>query len=221
MSRFLTYTFPAGNTQDVCLSQTLAGGGNLNLNGNLVNPLNKQVSFIQKGYSRQISLTSGGNLSGATFTINGIQNGVAISENITGPNNNTVYSIQIYDVINSISVDQAVNAISVGTGFSGFFPLIGINLEKDVINYTLTIARLTDVSVSFSVYGTLDRIINNGQTYANNITNNQNLFQIQAPATTANFVYSGLTGIYAYILVQLGAAAGTIDKSMKLNFIQT
>jgi hypothetical protein len=47
MSRFLTYTFPAGNTQDVCLSQTLTGFDNLNLNGNLVNPLNKQVSFIQ------------------------------------------------------------------------------------------------------------------------------------------------------------------------------
>jgi hypothetical protein len=221
MSRFLTYTFPAGNTQDVCLSQTLTGTGNLNLNGNLVNPLNKQVSFIQKGYSRQISLTSANDLSAKTFTINGIQNGVVISETITGPNNNIVYSTQIYDVINSISVNGAVTNISVGTGFSGFFPLIGINLEKDVVNYTLTIARLTDASVSFSVYGTLDRVINNGKTYSDNVSNNKNLFQIQAPDTTANFVYSGLTGIYAYILVQLGATSGTIDKSMKLNFIQT
>lgn len=219
MSRSLSYIFPAGNTTDVCLLQTLGGAGNLNLNGNLANLVNGQVSFIQKGYSRQISLTSGNNLSGRTFTVTGMQNGVTLTENITGPNNNTVYSVQVYDVINSISVDGAVNAVSVGTGWQGFFPLIGINFERDFINYTLTLARLTAASVSFSVYGTLDNIVNN-KTYLDHITNNSNLFQIQAPSTTANYVYSGLTGTYTYILVPLGAGVGTITNSMKLNFIQ-
>ena len=219
MSRSLSYIFPAGNTTDVCLLQTLGGAGNLNLNGNLANLVNGQVSFIQKGYSRQISLTSGNNLSGRTFTVTGMQNGVTLTENITGPNNNTVYSVQVYDVINSISVDGGAAGISIGTGWQGFFPLIGINLERDVINYTLTLARLTAASVSFSVYGTLDNIVNN-RTYLDHIANNSNLFQIQAPSTTANYVYSGLTGTYTYILVQLGAGVGTIANSMKLNFIQ-
>lgn len=219
MSRSLSYIFPAGNTTDVCLLQTLGGVGNLNLNGNLANLVNGQVSFIQKGYSRQISLTSVNNLSGRTFTVTGMQNGVTLTENITGPNNNTVYSVQVYDVINSISVDGGAVGISIGTGWQGFFPLIGINLERDVINYTLTLARLTAASVSFSVYGTLDNIVNN-RTYLDHITNNSNLFQIQAPSTTANYVYSGLTGTYTYILVQLGTGVGTIANSMKLNFIQ-
>lgn len=214
MSRSLSYIFPAGNTTDVCLLQTLGGAGNLNLNGNLANLVNGQVSFIQKGYSRQISLTSVNNLSGRTFTVTGMQNGVTLTENITGPNNNTVYSVQVYDV-----VDGGAVGISIGTGWQGFFPLIGINLERDVINYTLTLARLTAASVSFSVYGTLDNIVNN-RTYLDHITNNSNLFQIQAPSTTANYVYSGLTGTYTYILVQLGTGVGTIANSMKLNFIQ-
>jgi len=219
MSRSLSYIFPAGNTTDVCLLQILTGAGNLTINGNLANLVNGQVSFIQKGYSRQISFTSVNNLSARQFTITGMQNGVTIIENVTGPNNNTVYSVQVYDVISSISVDGAVNGVSVGTGWQGFFPLIAINLERDVINYTLTLARLTATSVSFSVYGTLDNIVNN-RTYLDHITNNANLFQIQAPSTTANYVYSGLTGTYTYILVQLGAGVGTIANSMKLNFIQ-
>lgn len=219
MSRSLSYIFPAGNTTDVCLLQTLGTAGNLTINGNLANLVNGQISFIQKGYRRQISFTSLNNLSARQFTITGMQNGVTITENITGPNNNTVYSVQVYDVVSFISVDGAVNGVSVGTGWQGFFPLIAINLERDVINYTLTLAKLTATSISFSVYGTLDNIVNN-RTYLDHITNNANLFQIQAPSTTANYVYSGLTGTYTYILVQLGAGVGTIANSMKLNFIQ-
>ncbi len=221
MSRSLSYIFPAGNTTDVCKLQTLLGlePVNLELNGNLANSINSQVSFLEKGYSRQISLTSANDLSGNQFTITGTQNGITITENITGPNATTVYSVQVYDVINSIVADTGVDGISVGTGWKGFFPLIAINLERDVINYTLTLAKLTATSISFSVYGTLDNIVNN-RTYLDHITNNANLFQIQAPSTTANYVYSGLTGTYTYILVQLGAGVGTIANSMKLNFIQ-
>lgn len=219
MSRSLSYIFPAGNTTDVCALQTLTGAGNLVLNGNLANPITNQVSFIAKGYSRSVSITSGDDLSARTFTVNGIQNGIIITETITGPNNTTVYGVEVYDVITSISVDDVATAVSIGSGWKGFFPLIGINLERDFINYTLTLAKLTANSVSFSVYGTLDNIINN-KTYLDNITNNANLFQIQAPGITANFVYSGLTGTYSYILVQLGADQTRIANSMKLNFIQ-
>jgi hypothetical protein len=219
MARRLTYTFPGGNTTDVCLLQNTGEAGNLVINGNLANLLNGQVSFIQKGYSRQISLTSGNDLSGETFTVIGTQNGVAFTENITGPNNTTVYSDQIYDVITSITVDGAVNGISVGTGWQGFFSLIAINLDRDFINYTLTLARLTADSVSFSVYGTLANIVNN-RTYLDHITNNSNLFQIEAPSTADNYIHSGLSRTFLSLLVQLGEDPSTINNSMQLNFIQ-
>lgn len=217
MSRSLSYIFPAGNTTDVCLTKNIGGAGTLILDGNLVDKVTNSLNFLKYGYSRQLSCTTtqGDNV---TFTINGIQNGVLISEDLVA-NNNTVYSVQVYDVVTSISIDRDATGVSVGTGWKGFFPLIAINLERDVINYTLTLARLTAASVSFSVYGTLDNIVNN-RTYLDHIANNANLFQIQAPSTTANYVYSGLTGTYTYILVQLGANATTIANSMKLNFIQ-
>jgi hypothetical protein len=218
MSRSLSYIFPAGNNTDVCLTKDIGGAGTLILDGNLVDKVTNTLNFLKYGYSRQLSCTTT-QANNVIFTINGIQNGVFITENLTA-NNNTVYSVQVYDVITSISINRVATGVRVGTGWKGFFPLIAINLERDVINYTLTLARLTAASVSFSVYGTLDNIVNN-RTYLDRITNNDaNLFQIQAPSTTANYVYSGLTGTYTYILVQLGADVGTIANSMKLNFIQ-
>lgn len=217
MARRLTYTFPAGNTTDVCLTKNIGGAGLLILDGNLVDKVTNTLNFLKYGYSRQLSCTTT-QANNVVFTINGIQNGVFISENLTA-NNNTVYSVQIYDVITSISIDRDATGVSVGTGWKGFFPLIAINLDRDFVNYTLTLARLSAASISFSVYGTLANIVNN-RTYLDHITNNSNLFQVQAPSTTANYVYSGLTGTYAYILVQLGADVSTIANSMQLNFIQ-
>jgi hypothetical protein len=224
MARFLSYTFPAGNEQDVCLTQTLAAAGKLIINGNLATPVNNTVSFLNKGYIRQISITSVNNLTGVTFTINGIQNGVSITESITGPNSTTVYSVLAYDSITSISSNGAANAVSVGTGWFGIFPLIGINMERDVINYTLTIARLTAASVPFALFGTIANIVNNGHTYMDIITNNMNLFQIRAVGIGDNYIYStnsNATAIYSSFFITLGANATTIANSMTLNFIQT
>lgn len=221
MARFLSYTFPAGNTQDVCLTQTLAAAGNLTINGNLATPVNNTVSFLNKGYSRQISITSDGT---QAFIVNGIQNGVPISENITGIIATAVYSVQIYDSITSISVGAAAT-VSVGTGWAGFFPLIGINLDRDVVNYTLTIAAgSAGNSIPFALFGTIANIVNNGHTYTDIINNNQNLFSLRAIAVGNNYIHSTNTGtvaIYSSLLVQLGSAAGTIANSMTLNFIQT
>lgn len=56
MTRNLSYTFPAGNTSDVCAIQTSAGAGNLILNSNLANQYayaegtianSMQLNFIQ------------------------------------------------------------------------------------------------------------------------------------------------------------------------------
>jgi len=228
MSRFLTYTFPAGNPTDICALQTLVGAGNLSLNGNLVDPTTGILNFLKYGYSRQLSLTSGNNLSARNFTINGTQNGVPLSEIIGGPNNNTVYSVQVYDTVTSISVNGAVNAVSIGTGWQGFFPLIGINLDREVINYTLTLAT-NGTNNSIAVFGTIENIINNGSTYLNSITNDYNLFTIKALTALNQYSYYNYPGtaaapnpIYSSLLIQLGtAAAAAINVPIKLNFIQT
>src|SRR5271155_6191383 len=164
MSISLKYIFPVANVADVCAAQTTAGAANLVLNGNLANPNSDQVSFISRGYSRSVSLTSTGNLSGVNFTIVGTQNGVPVSQTLSGPNNNTIYANPTtitYDVITSITVNGAVaTAVSIGTGYTGFFPLININLEKrsGITNYSLSTAQLTAASIHTTIYNTNDNI---------------------------------------------------------------
>jgi hypothetical protein len=238
MSRFLSYTFPAGNATDVCTPQTIGAAGNLILNGNLANPLTGNISFTNKGYSRGISITSTSNLTGVNFTISGTQNGVQISTTVAGPNNTISYPVDgngnqlIFDVITSISVNGAIaNNVSIGSGWQGFFPLIGINLEREVINYTLTVASLTGNNNTISLFGTLDNIANNGSTYLNTVTNNYNVFALAAsPITTkAQFAYSNIypgtafatiNPTYSSLLVQVGTSAASITYAMKMNFIQ-
>jgi hypothetical protein len=222
MSRRLRYVFPVGTTQDICLTQTLAGAGNLTFNGNLVDKVLNQVSFISKGYSRSISFFSANDLSAINFTITGTQNGVPITEVRAGPTaGNTVYSVQIYDVITSITTTVAAAAISVGSGLLGYFPLIGIDsfTKSNVINYTLSLAKLTAAQVNTAVFGTVDNIGNNGRTYLDNVTNNFNVFQIRAVAVTDNYIYSNAGNpTYSYLIVAVTQTA--VVDTIQMNFTQ-
>lgn len=64
----------------------------------------------------QITLTSTGNLSGITFAIVGLSiTGAPLTENLAGPNNNTVTSVNSYSAITSITPGGAVaTAVSAG-----------------------------------------------------------------------------------------------------------
>ena len=220
MSRTLRYVFPAGNTTAVCLLQTLNSAGSLALNGTLANPINSQVSFISRGYARQISLTSANNLSGRTFTITGSQNGVVVIENLTGPNNNTVYSTEFYDVINSISVNGAAAAVSAGSGHSGFFKLIGINLERPIISYALSIQQETVASIPSLLYNTLLDIT--GVDTFLNLTTNSNLFEVKANNVSNNQYFLPAANIVPCkaILIGIEGSGLTLANSISVNFIQ-
>jgi hypothetical protein len=216
------YLFPDCNTQDICLIQSTTGAVSLVINGNLAS--GGIVPFINNGYSRQVSFTSANNLSGSSFTINGLQNGVVVSEVVTGPNNNTVYSTNVYDVVSSIVASGIVAGVSVGSGFSGFFKIvspiytgIGGNLNY---NFTLGSTFGTNV-IGTTVYGSLVNIINNGSTFSNLITNNVGtLYQIKAFGNQAAYIYTANTTLYAYILIQLTGSSSTIGNSTTLTFLQ-
>ena len=106
----ITTTIPTGGTDDVCLSQTVLTNGFVTINGLT------RGNFISSGYMRTISFTSTNDLSAMFFTIIGVQNGVPITENVTGPNNDTVYSFHYYDSITSIQASAGAAAIEVGSG---------------------------------------------------------------------------------------------------------
>jgi hypothetical protein len=230
MARYLRYVFPAANTSDVCALQTTVGAGNLVLNGNLSNQINSEVSFVSHGYSRSISLTSANDLSGVGFTISGIQNGVLITENLVGPNGNTVYSAEIYDKIYSITTDGVVNQVSVGTGYTGFFPLININLERDNIDYILTTSKLTAASIHTTIFSTVLDIKNNGATFLAAVGNNFNLFTIKEDEAEDQYIFpvppSGVAPYfqpsppYNSLLIYISGQAAEVANSIDMNFRQ-
>jgi hypothetical protein len=214
------YIFPDANTQDVCLIQDTTGMVNLILNGNLAS--SGSVSFISNGYSRQVSFTSVNNLSGATFTIYGTQNGVAINEVVTGPNDDTVYSTLVYDVVTVITSSAAVSGVSVGSGYNGFFQLISPNITGSYLNYNFSLGSTFGTNIiGTTVYGTLDNIVNNGTTFANIITNNVGtLYTIKTSGSTAFYMYPDNTTIVQSILIQLTGSSSTIGNSITLTFLQ-
>ena len=230
MARYLRYVFPVANNLDVCALQTTAGAANLVLNGNLANQVTNQVSFIDRGYSRSISLTSANNLGGVNFTISGIQNGVLVTEVLVGPNNNTVYSAQIYDKIYSITTNNAVNQVRAGTGYTGFFPLININLERDNINYILTTSKLTAVSIRTTIFSTVLDIKNNGATFLDSVNNNFNLFQIKGSAAENQYIFPVPPTVpapffqpsppYNSLLIYINGQAAEVANSIDMNFTQ-
>lgn len=224
MSRYLNYVFPAGNTQDVCLTQTLAGAGNLALNGNLANSIHSQVSFIERGYSRNVSLTSANDLSARQFTITGTQNGVHITENIVGPNANTVYSVESYDVIQSILVDGAAAAVSIGTGHSGFV-VVDVNLEKDVINCALSVSN-PNATINTTLFGTYNDLSATKRTYADLVSSDFTLFSINDESTdTYNASNSEGASVpiqlYKSLLVLIVGTNATIAQTIQVIFRQT
>ncbi len=235
MSRFLSYTFPAAgaaaNAIEVAQAQPLIAAGSLTLNGTLVTPVTGVMSFAAHGYSRNISLYSASDFSGVAFVITGIQNGVSISETIAaGPNGSTVYSTKIYDSVTSITSNGGAVApavISAGVGGLGFFPLIGVNLWPEVVNYTLTLASLTTVGDPYvALWGSLGDIASNGSTYLQTVTNALAklvpVINIQAMGVnTPPLIYTNSSNpTYGFLLVQIGADNTLAAKALQMNFIQ-
>lgn len=219
MSRSLQYIFPATQTDAVCKTQTLGGAGNLILNGVLSNSINNQVIFLDHGYSRNISLTSVNNLAAVNITITGSQNGKLINEVIAGPNANIIYSNEIFDIIYSINANNAVNAISIGTGLKGFFPLININLQRDVINYSFSTFKLTAGSIDTSIYAFMTNIFNNNQ-YFIDMLGLEESFELKASA--ADDQYLNVDSLLCNsILCFIDGQAGQENNSIQMNFLQT
>lgn len=224
MSRSLTYTFPASNITDVCNLQTDIEGKFI-LNGNLANPTGSAIPFIDRGYSRSVNITSSDNLSASAFFIEGYQNGVFIREEIPiGPTaGQIVSSVQCYDTITSITTDLLNTAFNVriGSGYFGFMKLIGINIERDVINYSLSTSKLTAVTIPTTLYQVFTDITNNGHTFLDIAANNFNLTQINNATNDRYVLPVANATLCKSWLLKINGTTPTAANSIQLNFIQT
>lgn len=119
-----TLSFQAASATGVTTAQTPADGVDLTIDGTFAS--GGVATFYE---ATVINFASTSNLSTVTFTIFGTaDNGTAIFENVTGPNNTTVATVQYFKTVTSIEVatvttftTQTVsvgnsNSVSFGTG---------------------------------------------------------------------------------------------------------
>lgn len=158
MSIYTQTTWPVMNTAAVCALQNLSVAGPLLLNGTLANAdLPNQISFITNNFIRSVSITSTNDLSTYSFVISGFQNEAFVTETISGPNNDTIFGTQYYDIVTSIVVSGAVSDVSVGTGNSGYLPLITVNTNNigGNVNYSCSVLLPDDSGITYSLLQSL------------------------------------------------------------------
>ena len=108
----------------ICAAQTLLAAGGLTLDGALVSS-----SAVTPGVPCHVSIYSGGNLSGVTFTITGTDwYNDALTEDVTGPNADTVYSTYNFKTITAVAADGAVGT-NVEVGVAGSFETAWFPIE--------------------------------------------------------------------------------------------
>jgi hypothetical protein len=171
MATYIQRYWAAQDLQAVSLLQNLASPGALLLNGTYSNMLSNTINFNTQGFARNVSLTSVNNLSAATFTISGVQNNTVVTNTIAGPNANTVYTTDAFDIVSSITVNSAVNGVKVGTGLTGFFPILNrvtpnsFSISSPSTSYALGFTTESVSGCTYQVYQALSDQSGIGETY--------------------------------------------------------
>ncbi len=108
----------SASTTAIAIAQTLGGAGNLNLTSSSVSDGSNMDTTV--------TLTSTGNISGVTFTVTGTDaSGSTITEDITGPNSNTVTGSTKFLTVTQIAADAAVST-NTSAGFTATSGTAGI-----------------------------------------------------------------------------------------------
>lgn len=160
----VVYTFPAADSDAICLTQTLAAAGDLKINGPLQDYALTNDGVFQAtmpGIRRVVTITStaGSNLSTVLFTIYGKDvNLVTISQVVTGPTATTAVSTTQFHKVTRVAANAAVNsAVEIGTGSTG-----ATNWwVADRNTYPGNIAAATTVSgtISYTLQGTYEDML--------------------------------------------------------------
>jgi len=182
----------AGDGDGICTSQSVAG--QVAINGADSEEKNG-VRRVNYGRSapRRVSFSSGSNNSGLTFTIKGKDgSGIPVTETLTGPNNASVYTTNLFSVVDLIYSDGTSASLTVGDncGYVNFGSLsrqINITSDGNSSAITYTVAGL-------DVYGSVQTEDITGP--SSGTTNGTKFFRfvssVKASASDSNSVSSGV-----------------------------
>lgn len=146
---------PAPATDGVSEAQTPANNADLALDGDLTLPGEGAILY----FAATITLTSSSDFSGTTFTIVGTDaNGDPQTENLAGPNNDTVSSVKQYLTVTQIATDASgytVETVEAGAVYSylindGTFATGG--LATAPVPATVTLTSSDDLSAFTFVF---------------------------------------------------------------------
>jgi hypothetical protein len=217
MSRPVQISVPAVATAGIAALQTTAGATPLSFAaGTLLDRAatmqNVFRAIMGPGIQRKVSLTSGADIHLINFTIVGVDlQGVAVTEDLAGPTSNTVYSVNEYAVVTSITPDGAVaSAVSAGSGNAGSTRWVTCDQYISPNNYTVAI---TDVvgTIAATVQNTLNDL-NAGETatvfahptIAAVTANSESNYAY--PARFIRAIWTATSGSFIFRLIQAGVA---------------
>ncbi len=220
MSQFYEYNWPIPVVNGISLFQTLTANIPLLLNGSYVNKITGTINFIDFGIVPRITLNSAANLSGINFLITGYQNGVFISETLTGPNNTTVTSVNCFDTVTQIiPTGTTGSTVQVGVASVGYFPMILLNTAKtntSSISYALNIVAATANPATYQVFLSLKNNLGLGKYDDLTAAANGNFAAPAAAATASALIqYNSLA---SNLLIKIGTNAS--NSVLKAQFLQ-
>lgn len=221
MSQFYEYNWPAPVANGISLSQGLTANTPLLLNGSYVNKITRTVNFVNDfGIVPRITLNSAANLSGINFLITGYQNGVFISETLTGPNSTTVTSVNCFDTLLQIIPNTtSVSTVQVGVASVGYFPMILLNTAKlntSSISYALNMVAATANPATYQVFLSLKNNLGLGK-YDDLTSAANGNFAAAAAAATASALLQ-YNSLASNLLIKIGQNAN--NSVLKAQFLQ-
>ena len=195
--------------------------GSLILNPNTKDPSGESIYEFDSVW-RTVSLTSPDDNSAVTFVVTGIgttTDGTTqtsnpwsiISESITGPNNDTVHSANIYKRILSITYSggtTGISNVSAGFGSSGMTDIIFTNPNRLSWHASVQGQILNPSAIQYSVYRTLV----SQEDYKGGLINYLPSFVTPIGTTTTFFnnrfigIDYPVTGLYAYVSTNTGSS---------------
>ena len=196
----------AASANNICLSQTPSGAGNLVINGALASG-----GVATLDIARRVLFTFAGNETSKTFVVYGTdRNGNSITESLAGVNATTTYTARDFKTVTQISISAAAaGAMTVGTnGIASSEPVVldtngppQISLQAAVsgtINYTLQQTLDDPFNLSASTVW-----FPHGDPTVVNATTSQQSEYAYVPTMTRVLINSG-TGSLVYSVAQPG-----------------
>lgn len=212
MARPVQFTYPASDTDSICIEQT-SNGAPLVIDGPLALPIQMwqgAAVAMMPGIQRVVTITCSDDISSINFTIEGYDlRGNAVSETLAGPDTTptTVSTTAQYHVVTSITPSAAVASfVLIGTGDAGQTNWYVTNYFASLFNvgYSLTHVGTIDVDLNY----TMDNVQNTETPTASVIDDNittdvAGVFTTPCQAIQAD-VQAGSTGSFVLTLIQTG-----------------